>query len=110
MIAETIDTTHVTKDEQGRWLPAPRKSHAIVTVRSPLWGDEDKVDQIVGFEVIGPIPIFVNAGQSLHDAVGISAAHGEEIFTAIACTREDYLEFLTQALKKSNAAVDCPEF
>ena len=106
-----IDTTHVTKDEQGRWLPAPRKAYAIISIRSPLWGYGEDHDRIVGTEITGPLPVFVNAGKTLLDAVGISATFGDEIYTAIACSRQEFFEFLREELKKNNAAVErCPEF
>ena len=89
-----IDTTPVTQHERGRWLPAPRKAYAIVSVRSPLWGYGDKSDQVVGFEITGPMPVFINAGKTLVDAMGISSTFGDEIFTAIACTRKEYIAAL----------------
>ena len=76
-----MDTTHVRK-VQGRWLPAQSRAYAIISVRDA----QGRISR--------PIPVFLFAGKTLPQAVGLKAS--EEIYTAIACTRSDFLAAVQQ--------------
>ena len=98
-----INTDHVNKDDRGVWQPAPRRAYAVITVRTPIWGYGDRHDEVIGYEYTGTMAVALNAGQSLTDVVGLSSTFGDEIYTAIACTRDDYMEFL--AIERAKDAI-----
>lgn len=112
MTTATLSTVHVTRTERGDFVPAPRRAYAVVTILTPIWGDGDRSNKIVATEVSAPLAVWVNAGETLESAVGIASSQGETIYSAIACSREDYnrfhkLEAAKEAVRAALPEVDC---
>ncbi len=110
--AYALDTTHVTRSRRGDFLPAPRKCYAVVTVLTPIWGYGDRSNKIVSTEISPPMAVIINSGETLEDAVGIATSQGETIYSAIACSRGDFMQFhrlerAKEAIREALPEVDC---